>query len=171
MLVLIDGYNFLGRQKGLRGNLEVKRKKLIEDLSRYHQIKGLPITVVFDGWKTDEGWEHEEKIKGVSVIFSRGGEKADEVIARLAGKKRNRCIVVTSDRELQKRVQGAGATTMFSGEFEAKLLNAFFEKESFNPWEKEDWDEVQSKPKKTKKGNPFRSSKAERRKQAKLKKL
>lgn len=161
----------MGRKNGLHGNLEVKRGKLIEDLSQYHQIKKIPITVVFDGWKTGEEWEHQEKIKGISIIFSRRGEKADTVIARMAGKKRNRCIVVTSDRELQKIAQTLDATTMFSGEFEAKLFNALFDQESLNPSQKEERENPQHKQRKIKKGNPFRASKTERRRKAKLKNL
>ncbi len=32
MYFIIDGYNLIGRQKGLRGNIESKREMLIKDL-------------------------------------------------------------------------------------------------------------------------------------------
>ncbi len=173
MHILIDGYNFIGRKKGLHGDLEPKREKLIHDLSHYKEIKGFSICVVFDGWKSGWETEHQEKYKGITVIFSRRGERADTVIARIAEKKGNRCIVVTSDRELQRLAQNAGATTMFSGEFEDRLYEAIIQKGLSSPWEKgeSDRDEEQKKPGKPKRGNPYRRPKAERRRQGRLKKL
>jgi len=173
MHMLIDGYNFIGRQKGLRGDLEAKRRKLLADLSRYQQIKDHSITVVFDGWQS--GWEveHEEGVGGISVIFSRKGERADAVIARLARKMGNACVVVTSDREVQNAVRASGGTVIFSGEFEARLKAALLGELGPGPADKEKEEEdLLGKPRfGLKKGNPFRRSKAERKRIAKLRKL
>jgi predicted RNA-binding protein with PIN domain len=170
--MLVDGYNFIGRQKGLRGDLKAKRKKLLDDLSRYRQLKGYPITVVFDGWRS--GWEveHEERVGGISVIFSRMGEPADAVIARLAQEMGNACVVVTSDREVQKAARASGGTAIFSGEFEARL-NAVLSGGSHGPADKdEEEQDLPGQPRfGRKKGNPFRRSKAERKRISKLTKL
>ena len=168
MHLLIDGYNFIGRRKGLQGNLEDKRQKLIETLSRYLALKGFPITVIFDGWK--EGWEteHTEIIKNIEVVFSKRGEEADSVITRLAQGIGNRCVVVTSDREIQKTVQSLGTTTIFSGEFEKKLFDAFSQSKELE----RDREIMETKTKgRIKKGNPFRRPKSQRGKQTKLMKL
>ena len=168
MHLLIDGYNFIGMQKGLQGNLEDKRQELIETLSRYLALKGYPITVIFDGWK--EGWEteHTERIQNIEIVFSKRGEKADTVITRLAQGIGNRCVVVTSDREIQKAVQSFGATAIFSGEFEKKLFETLSQSKELE----RDREITGAKPKnRIKKGNPFRRSKSQRGKQTKLMKL
>ena len=173
MHMLIDGYNFIGRQKGLRGDLEAKRKKLIADLSRYHQVKGYPITVVFDGWR--EGWEveHEERVGGISVIYSRRGEQADAVIARLAREMGSACVVVTSDREVQNAASVCGSTAIFSGEFEARLNTVLSggDLPGAGGKDNEEEDLADSPQFGAKKGNPFRRSKKERKRIAKLRKL
>jgi len=171
--VLIDGYNFIGRQKGLRGDLEAKRKKLLADLSRYHQVKGYPITVVFDGWRSDWELEHEERVGGISVIFSRKGEQADDVIARLAQDMGNACLVVTSDREVQKAARAGGGTAIFSGEFEDRLRATMAgEVVSWSADKGEEEDAPMYRPQfGVKKGNPFRRSKSERKRISKLRKL
>jgi hypothetical protein len=171
--VLIDGYNFIGRQKGLRGDLEAKRRKLLSDLSRYHQLKGYPITVVFDGWRSEWPMEHEERVMGISVIFSRRGERADAVIARLSQEMGNSCLVVTSDREVQKAARDSGGTAIFSGEFENRLRAALTGKTI--PWSTDKDEEEDARMVRPrfgdKKGNPFRRSKSERKRISKLKKL
>ena len=170
--MLIDGYNFIGRQKGLRGDLEAKRKKLLADLSRYHRLKGYPVTVVFDGWR--EGWEveHEERVGGITVIYSRRGEQADAVIARLAREMGSACVVVTSDREVQKAVCASGGTAIFSGEFEARLHAALSGGDLPGAVGKDEEEDLADRPLfGVKKGNPFRRSKKDRKRIAKLKKL
>lgn len=84
MDVIIDGYNLVANQQGLRGALEHKRNGLVQQLARYQKAKGFFISVVFDGWKAGQVHEMSEKVDGVTVIFSRQGEKADSVVVRLA---------------------------------------------------------------------------------------
>jgi predicted RNA-binding protein with PIN domain len=50
--LIVDGYNLIGN-KGTMGRFEAQRSKLIQDLTRYHEIKRYPIVVVFDGWGSD----------------------------------------------------------------------------------------------------------------------
>ena len=66
--IVIDGYNVIGGERGLRGDLDGKRKQLIQQLQQYRERKGYPITVVFDGWCS--GWmrEVQEQIGGITVI-------------------------------------------------------------------------------------------------------
>jgi len=123
MHIIIDGYNLIGSAQGLRGELQQQRDRLIEQLVRYQETKGYQITVVFDGWRS--GWVHEvqEMHGGLGVIFSRQGEKADSVIARLAREMGNSCLVVTSDREVRRAAEASGAVAIYAGEFSAKLRN------------------------------------------------
>ena len=128
MHFIIDGYNLIGRQKGLRGDIESRRERLIEDLSRYQQVTGHHVTVVFDGWRTGRESEHKEDVGGVSLIFSRRGERADSVIARMAGEMAcelgSSWVAVTSYRELRKIIRDCGCTVIYAGEFEKRLNKA-----------------------------------------------
>jgi len=164
--IVIDGYNLIGSEKGLRGDLEGKRNQLIHQLRRYRESKGYPITVVFDGWRS--GWRHEveEKKGGVTVIFSQLGEKADSVIQRLAREMGSGCVVVTSDREVRSAAEASGAVAVYSGEFSTKLRD--LDKENF--FEEED-EGLRGLRVAGKRGNPRKLSKRERKRRERLKKL
>jgi predicted RNA-binding protein with PIN domain len=168
--IVIDGYNLIGSDRGLRGDLEGKRKQLIQRLQQYRESKGYPITVVFDGWRS--GWMHEaqEQTGGITVIFSRQGEKADSVIQRLAREMGNGCVVVTSDREVRRAAEVAGAAAIYSGEFGAKLQT--FDREDLHDEENlTDHLSEQSLQGQDKRGNPRKLSKRERKRRERLKKL
>ena len=165
MQIIVDGYNFIGRQKGLRGDLEKKRSHLIEQLAAYRRIKELPVTVVFDGSGKGEG----ERIGGIEVLFSGHGESADEVIGRMAEELREGCTVVSSDREVQQRARRNGAIAIYSGEFESRLHAALHQEGT--PPLKEEPDETAAPRTTEKKGNPHKLSKTERRRQGRLKRL
>lgn len=165
MQIIIDGYNFIGRQKGLRGDLEGKRARLIEQLTAYRRIKALTITVVFDG----SGKGESQRTGGIEVIFSGYGESADDVIVRMAEDLREGCTVVSSDRAVQDQVRQSGGVALYSGEFEARLHAALHQ--GGEPPTKEDRDETEPPRPTEKKGNPHKLSKAERRRQGRLKRL
>jgi predicted RNA-binding protein with PIN domain len=117
MDIIIDGYNLIGNEQGLTGVLEHRRNWLVQQLSRYQTIKGFPVTVVFDGWRSGGFDEVSKKVDGVSVIYSRQGEKADGVVVRMARQKGSGCVVVSSDREVRRGVEKFGATAVHAGEF------------------------------------------------------
>jgi len=168
--IVIDGYNVIGGERGLRGDLEGKRNQLIQQLHDYRERKGYPITVVFDGWRS--GWmrEGQEEIGGITVIFSRQGEKADSVIERLARELGSGCVVVTSDQEVRRAVEASDAAAIYSGEFRAKLKSP--DVETFP-----DEDQLPTHPtspavhQQGKRGNPRKLSKIARRRWERLKKL
>ena len=64
------------------GQLEAARDMLLQRLARYRQRKGHAITLVFDGWQAGSGSEHHEFQSGIEVIYSKRGERADQVIQR-----------------------------------------------------------------------------------------
>jgi predicted RNA-binding protein with PIN domain len=105
MEIIIDGYNLIGSDRGLRGELEHQRNWLVQRLSLYQDVKGHAATLVFDGWKLGSLDEVSEIKHGVRIVFSRQGEKADSVIVRLARQKGSGCVVVTSDREVRRAVE------------------------------------------------------------------
>lgn len=66
----------------------------------YKKIKTHDITVVFDGYKSGAGVENVAVCGGVKVIYSRLGERADDVIKRIISKDRKEWIVVSNDRDI-----------------------------------------------------------------------
>jgi predicted RNA-binding protein with PIN domain len=163
MEIIIDGYNVIGSDTGLTGNLEHKRNSLVQQLVSYHQNKGHGVTVVFDGWRSGSIDEVEQRRDGICIVYSRLGEKADSVIIRRARKQSTGCVVVTSDREVRNAVERFGAVALYAGEFKDML---YYRAQSF------DDEELDGKPRETsKKGNPRRLSKKERKRREKLNKL
>jgi hypothetical protein len=168
--LIIDGYNLLGARGQLAADsgagLEVAREGLIRDLSRYHQQKGHAITLVFDGWQQGSGVERREHRSGVHVIFTKRGERADQVIQRLAAGEGRDCSVVSSDREVTEAARVCGAFVIGSAEFAPKLQAPL---PSFRPGGK---DESDLPPRRSdKKGNPRKLQKSVRRRQARLKRF
>jgi predicted RNA-binding protein with PIN domain len=151
--IIIDGYNLMGIQ---HRDLEKQRNKLIESLIEYHKRKGHDITVVFDGWRTGGAQENHSVIGGITVIFSRLGEKADSVIRRIISNERRLWIVVTSDRDIAARAWASGSVPISSEDF----MNAVekIQTEKKNIYEEYDEEYVQT----SRKGNPKKLSKKEK---------
>ncbi len=171
MIIAIDGYNFIKQFPGLRRleeiDLQKAREGLIEMLVQYKRIKGHSITVVFDGaqaWPAEPG----ERNRGIRVIFSREGEKADDVLKRLAAEKREGLLLVTSDREVALFAEKKGARVIDSSEFGERLEMARFV--SLKGGEGEDRGEVRPVAPE-KKGPSRRLSKSRRKTLAAIKKL
>ncbi len=172
MLLAIDGYNFIKQSPELRRleqlELQKAREGLIERLARYKRIKGHAIVVVFDGWQTGKTAGHRERSRGIEVIFSRTGEKADEILKRLAAEKRDGITIVTSDNDVAFHAEKKGATVISAADFADRMEMA----EYFD--QKGDTEEADSPRKFTdtaKKGPSRRLSKARRKAFAITKKL
>ncbi len=169
MLLLIDGYNLLHSGRSFVHltalELQKERDRLIDKLSLYRQAKSLQILVVFDGWQGGRSTEKREKKKGIDLIFSKVGEKADEVIKRLMREKGSGVVVVTSDREISRYGDKFSIPVIPSGLFWEKIEGSSFEQVEEDKKEKE--DEERSR----KRGSPRQLSKKEKRLQFALKKL
>ncbi len=103
------------------GRLEAAREALLQRLAGYRQRKGHAITLVFDGWQGGSGAEHHEHQSGIEVVYSKRGERADQVIQRLARAYGKDCAVVSSDHEVVNVARAAGAFVLGAAEFRAKL--------------------------------------------------
>ncbi len=167
MHLIIDGYNLLHVNRSLvRLNsvqLQWERDRLIHQLSTYQELKACRVTVVFDGWQ--EGWSTEtrEKKKGVELIFSKLGEKADEVIKRIVKEKGSGSIVITSDRDIARFAQRMDVAVISSEEFREKLEEGPSDRLGESPEEQERGNR--------KKGPSRRLSKKEKRARAASRKL
>ncbi|SEL95217.1 hypothetical protein SAMN04489760_101133 [Syntrophus gentianae] len=125
MHIIIDGYNLIRQSESLRHvekqSLEAGRQALLQAVSLYRQQKGHRISVVFDGWESGSPFEERDRQGGITVIYSRRGEKADEVIKRMVLQKGEETIVVTSDRDVAGFALRRGATALSSLDFEAVI--------------------------------------------------
>jgi uncharacterized protein len=162
MDIIVDGYNLIGSDHGLTGALEHKRTRLIQQLAHYQQLKAFKVFVVFDGWRSGSIHEVAQTASGVTVIYSRQGEKADSVVIRIARTKGSGCVVVSSDREIRNAVEKFGAVAISAGEFGGILQQV----------ERPYSDEYsEPEPRAAKKGNPRRLGKLEKKRVEMLRKL
>jgi len=126
--IIIDGYNLIRQSKDLRlldrQDIALGRETLIARLAAYRKFKPHPITVVFDGSETCGLYAPRDRTKGIHVVFSCGGETADNLIVRMARRERERALVVSSDAAVVRAAEACGATSLESPEFEARMAMA-----------------------------------------------
>ncbi len=110
--ILLDGYNIIKRdpsfQSARQRGLEAARHALIIQLINRYRHTPHRVTVVFDGDAPQEQTTHQQRIR---IIFSRAGESADSVIARVAAQARaeGRDVEMFSDdMEVQHSVKSVG---------------------------------------------------------------
>lgn len=128
MHIIIDGYNLIRQSEALRRferfGLEAGRRELLRLLSRYRKSRGHRITVVFDGWMSGPPDEERERAGSITVVYSKRGEKADEVIKRMVSRMEEETVVVTSDRDLADSVSRRGSAAIPASAFESRLSSA-----------------------------------------------
>ncbi len=167
MHLIIDGYNLLHVNRLLIHldpvQLQWERERLIDQLSAYQKLKACRITLVFDGWQGGWATERREGRKGIEVVYSKLGEKADEVIKRLVKEKGSGAVVITSDREIAKFAERMAVSVIPSDQFRERME---ISTEKFD----EEIEEEEERGGKQK-GPSRRLSKKEKRTRAALKKL
>lgn len=170
--IILDGYNIIRQSSALLNleaeSLEEGRNGLIKLLGKYKKVRSYAITVVFDGWQSDNAFRSRDKISGINIIYTSRGEKADDLIKKMAEKMKTQAVVVTSDRDIATFAIKHGAVVIPSPEFENKIrmvTDGTFEVEDFSE------DEPEKLTGTKKKGPARRISKIERKKRNKLNKL
>ena len=100
--ILVDGYSLLHNwpelAPGAPRHSEKARDALVEMLQLYQDTSGTPVTVFFDG----SGARHKLKKQpgqSVEILFSSGGQTADDLIERAAHRFQDygEVLVVTDD--------------------------------------------------------------------------
>lgn len=126
MLLIIDGYNVIKLKENSAGSqkLELMRNEFLESLIKYKGEKKHSIIVVFDGSKTSEAFENTENFKGIKVIYSKGGQQADDIIKRLVNTYSNApdILVVSSDNEIVHHARTHGASVASSQELLGRIF-------------------------------------------------
>jgi predicted RNA-binding protein with PIN domain len=118
---LVDGMNVIGAGAGgWWRDREAAVRELTGRLAEFARLAGEPVAVVFDGREPAEGLS----ASGVEVAFAPGGRGSadDAIAARVAAEPGPEGLrVVTSDRELTRRVRAAGADVLGAGAFRRLL--------------------------------------------------
>ena len=170
--IVVDGYNLMWAGQGINPDdaqdLESAREDLIRKLSGYKKITGHRITLIFDGGPPGQIYPQRKVTAEIDVRFSHPPQKADDLIQNMAKDQARGSIVVTSDRELVDAVEARGSTAISSPEFMDRLKQAALS----GPEDDIEEDDSPLKPAGTKKrGNPRRSSKKDRKRRERTKKL
>lgn len=169
--LIVDGYNLLAAAGIFSGHVESARETLVRDLAAYRHRKHHLITVVFDGWQQGHLSEQREHRAGVQMIYSKRGERADQVIQRLAREYGADCAVVSSDHEIVNAAKAYGAFVMGSQEF-ARKLRPLSSASGALPNKELDVESA-DRPKRgpEKKGNPRKLPKAQRQRDRRLRRF
>lgn len=127
MHIIIDGYNLIRQSDFLRQaertSLEAGRHLLVKTLATYNKRRRHRITVVFDGWVEGSFREEHMDEGGIHIVYSRRGERADEVIKRMCRPGGSELVVVSSDREVALHAERSGGVSLSSPDFEMKLMD------------------------------------------------
>lgn len=125
MWIIVDGYNVIRQWPELalldRADLQSGREGLLHELQSYRRARGHRITVVFDGREQGGFSEGSESAGGIGVRYSRRGETADALIARLVAEGGAGTVVVSSDHEVAAATRRRGAVCLTAGEFIARI--------------------------------------------------
>ena len=132
--ILIDGYSLLHNwpelAPGQPRHSERARDELIHILTKYHDATGEPITIFFDGIGTRRGKAPKpDSSRQVEVLFSTGGQTADDMIERAAHRFQDygEVLVVTDDTAERDTVGGMGGSVASCANFVRMIENALTE--------------------------------------------
>lgn len=124
--LLIDGYNIIFSWEELsalaRENLDLARGRLIDLMCNYQGFRRCNLILVFDAYKVKSDREIE-KFGGVTVVYTKHAETADNFIERAAHTlaKDNRVRVASSDGTEQMIILGQGALRVSAREFKLEV--------------------------------------------------
>lgn len=153
--VLVDGYNIILRDPVLapvsRRSLQTAREALLARLLSSYDLRACDVTVVFDGQGANETTDRWGKIR---VVYSRSGQSADEVIARLVTETKDpsQLVVLSDDRSVRGSATQAGGIAAGSADRRQPTLAA----------KANDPDAPPARAGNPKKGNPRRAPKPRR---------
>ena len=158
---LIDGYNVIRSDPGLRGQeaggLNAGRSALLRRLTEVARDRDEVFTVVFDGARQTADDPPEPAGGRIEVVFARAPETADDVLRALAARWRDACVVVSSDRAVETAAWRAGAVAVRVEAFLGAIARGSEPAE-----DDEDEDDDDDGPSRGKKGNPHRASREQR---------
>lgn len=121
--ILIDGYSLLHNwpelAAGAPRHSERARDALIDMLQQYQDASGTPVTVFFDGQRARYTKHPQAASHVVEVLYSTGGQTADDLIERAAHRFQDygEVLVVTEDFAERDTVSASGASVASCSNF------------------------------------------------------
>ena len=121
--LLVDGYNVIYASDELKNlaatDLKAARDALIDKLVNFQGYRREQVILVFDAYRVRGGTEHMEDHAGLTVIYTKEAETADQYIEKAAHEigKKYRVSVATSDAIEQVIVMSSGAIRLSAREF------------------------------------------------------
>ena len=105
--------------EGAPRHSEAARDALVEMLAQYQDASGTPVTVFFDGRAPGASKPRNQAGESVEVIFSNGGQTADDLIERAAHRFQDygEVLVVTDDFAERNTVGGFGGSVASCANF------------------------------------------------------
>lgn len=126
--ILVDGYNVIkcapSFQAARAQSLAAAREQLLILLRNRYRHTPHRVIVVFDGDAAQEQVSHAQRIR---VVYSRHGETADAVIARLSVESRQagrEVEIYSDDIEVQRTIVLQGGTAQTTGQLERQVYAA-----------------------------------------------
>jgi len=127
-ILIIDGHSVIFQWAELRGLHERKgfaaRERLVHLLSRYQDISGVTVAVVFDGKGKQPSKDVETQT--IQVFYSKSGQTADSIIERLVAKyaSTHAVVVATDDFMERQTVEAFGGLWMSTDQLRAEFARA-----------------------------------------------
>jgi hypothetical protein len=138
--------------------MEKARDELLSQLAEYRKNRAHDITVVFDGYKSGMATQQVSCRDEIKIIYTRLGEKADDVIKKIVSRERREWVVVTADREIVDHAWSAGSVPVLPDKFMDIIARACRSDSDEEPvvtgGGEDDPDEGRDR-----KGNPYKPSK------------
>ena len=128
--LLIDGYNIIFAWEELKKiaaeSLDLARTRLIDRICNYQAFTKENVILVFDAYRVQGGVRKTEKVHGITVIYTKEAETADQYIEKTtkALPRGSRVRVATSDHLEQIIILGHGANRIPASEFLAEVRAA-----------------------------------------------
>lgn len=171
--LVIDGYNLLHEWLGPgipEAEFEDARLSLIKRLAEYKLHKKIKkVSLVFDATYTRNLTRETKTVSGIRITFSRSAEEADQIVKEVARALGPGATIVTSDRDIIEYASDKDAVVLTSREF--LDLMEFSEYSGMKGIEDMEDEEETELTYGRKKGPARKSSKKERQKTKRLKKL
>ncbi len=131
--ILVDGYSLLHNwpelAPGQPRHSMAARDELIAILTQYRDVIGTPITIIFDGGGAPKGTAKPYSTPELEVLYSKGGQTADEIIERVTHRlvPYGGVLVVTDDFAERDTVIALGGTAASCEQFIIQIGNALSE--------------------------------------------
>ena len=125
--LLVDGYNIIFAWDELKAlaekSLDDARSRLIDRLRNFQGFRQQPVIVVFDAYKVKGNPGSVEQLGGLSVVYTKEAETADQYIERVTHElgKKHRVRVATSDGLEQVIILGHGALRLSAQNFRREV--------------------------------------------------